>query len=63
MKAPIEISAKIDELNECINLIDNKRNEEIQKPFYTRNYQFLTFLDRERKIHEFAIKQLNWLLD
>jgi hypothetical protein len=62
MKENAEISTRIHELKEKVVFIEQIRQGEMQKPFYSRNYQYLTFLHREQKIYEFGLSQLLWLL-
>jgi hypothetical protein len=43
-------------------LLEEKKNEELQKPITKRDTRLLTFIDREQKLYDFALAQFEWLL-
>ena len=62
MKAPIDITNHIANLNKSKQLLQEKKNEELQKPITKRDTRLLTFIDREQKLYDFALAQFEWLL-
>ena len=62
MKSEQEISVRLQDLKEKVQLIRERREDELKKQFRQRDYRLLKFLSKENEIYSFALSQLQWLL-
>lgn len=46
-----------------LSMLEKKKVEEAKKPVLQRNHRVFLFLDKECSIYEFAIEQLQWILN
>jgi len=62
MKNELEISGRLHDLKEKIQLITERKVDELKKPVRRRDYRLLKFLSKEYEIYSFALSQMEWLL-
>jgi len=62
MRTEIEISKRVNELKENLELVKFKMQEELEKKHPARNYSFLRFLNKEKDAWNAALLQMEWLL-
>jgi hypothetical protein len=61
MKSEIEIFTRINELKANILIIEKRTREELEKNYRERDDRLLNFLDKERSVWEYALKQIEWV--
>jgi hypothetical protein len=62
MRSEIEINQRIDAIQENVNMLIKKRDEEMEKPFEKRDHRLLIFINREYNVYNYSLSQFNWLL-
>lgn len=62
MKTEYQITEKMQELNANLSAIEERLQVELKKHHSKRDFRLLWFLDKERKVWEYALTQLNWIL-
>ncbi|WP_367867917.1 hypothetical protein [Pedobacter sp. WC2423] len=63
MRTEHEIRSKIEEFTINLSIIKLKMEQELEKHFMKRDKRLLLFLHKEKSIWEFALLQMQWLLD
>ena len=63
MRTEHEVRSKIEEFNVNLSIIKLKMEQELEKHFMKRDKRLLLFLHKEKSIWEFALLQMQWLLD
>lgn len=63
MRKESEILSKMNDFNENLLIIEERINEELKKHYSKRDKNLLLFLNKERCVWEFAIEQMEWLLE
>jgi hypothetical protein len=63
MKNELQIVKRIDELRSDLTLLEKTKSDEMGKRFNQRDYRLLKFISKERDRYQFAIDQLEWMLN
>lgn len=63
MRTEHEVRSKIEEFTVNLSIIKLKMEQELEKHFMKRDKRLLLFLHKEKSIWEFALLQMQWLLD
>ncbi len=62
MKTNLEVTDRIEGVKAKLQLIEEAKRREMQKPFFKRRYPVLHLLYFERNKYEFALRELEWFL-
>lgn len=62
MRSETEVQVRIEEFRNNLNIVLEKAKAEMDKPYITRDYTSLKFLNREKNVWEFALQQMEWVL-
>ena len=62
MRHEIEILSRVQEFDQRILVLDEKRRQEMAKPYNERDYRLLKFLNKEHALYAFSKAQLEWAL-
>jgi hypothetical protein len=63
MKEAAVIQARVAELKRNLLIIEQRTEEELKKHFRKRDKRLLHFLYKEKSVWEYAIQQLDWVLN
>lgn len=58
-----EILARITEIETQLAVIQNKIQEQLQMPFFERQFNICRFLSIEKKIYQASLRELKWTLN
>jgi hypothetical protein len=57
-----EIQLRIREVEQQLQLIDNKIKEQLSITFFDRSWDTCRFLDLEKRIHKAKLEELKWMI-
>jgi hypothetical protein len=62
MKVEFDISCRIAEMRERIQLLEKKASDEMEKPIHKRDRTLLKFIHREQSVYRYSLSQLEWVM-
>jgi len=62
MRHEIEVLSRIKEFDRKIQVLEEKRLQELAKPYNERDYRLLKFISKEHLLYTFSKTQLEWTL-